>query len=184
VRSPITNIDAANVRNAEIGGGSILDVGCYLIVGARLLFDAEPARVIALIDRDPAFRTDRLASVIADFGGGRQLSFVCSTQLARHQSIEVLGTMGRVEIVIPFNAPGDQSTAIMIDKGLTFDGSLARREIMPPCDQYAMQVEAFALSILKNEPFPFGVQDAIQNMRVLDAIFASEKSGSWTQIGA
>jgi predicted dehydrogenase len=178
------NVVAANIRNAEIGGGGILDIGCYPIVGARFLLDAEPVRVVALLDRDPTFRTDRLASVIVDFGGGKQLSFVCSTQLVGHQSIEVLGTLARVEIVIPFNAPADQSTAVLIDKGLAFDGSLARREIMPPCDQYTMQVEAFALSILKNEPFPFGVQDAIQNMRILDAIFGSEKSGGWVQIGA
>jgi predicted dehydrogenase len=178
------NIDAANVRNAEIGGGGILDIGCYPIVGARFLLDAEPARIIALIERDPVFRTDRFASVIADFGDGRQLSFVCSTQLAGHQSIEVLGTTGRLEIVIPFNPPADQSTAILIDKALTFDGSLAQREIIPPCDQYTMQAEAFALSILKNEPFPFGIEDAIQNMRILDAIFTSEKSGEWAQIGS
>jgi len=71
------NDDAANVRNmADIGGGGIYDIGCYCVISGRYLFEAEPKRVVALVDRDPSFKTDRLASVIADFGNGRQLSFV------------------------------------------------------------------------------------------------------------
>jgi len=69
--------DPTNVRNlADIGGGGLLDVGCYCVIAGRYFFEAEPKRVVSLVDRDPKFRTDRLASVIADFGNGRQLSFV------------------------------------------------------------------------------------------------------------
>ena len=98
--------DPTNVRNqADIGGGGIYDIGCYPITGSRFLFDAEPLRAVSLVDRDPALRTDRLASVLLDFGSGRQASFVCSTQANGHQSLELIGTKGRVELVIPFNAP-------------------------------------------------------------------------------
>jgi len=176
--------DPHNVRNmADIGGGGILDIGCYPVTGARFLLEAEPKRVVALVDRDPQFRTDRLASVIADFGDGRQLTFLVSTQLVGHQSIEVLGTKGRVEIVVPFNAPANERTPILVDHGEPFDGSLARREIIPACDQYAEQAEAFALAVLGERPLPYGIDDAIQNMRILDAIFASEKSGGWAPVG-
>jgi predicted dehydrogenase len=121
------NTDPTNVRNiADIGGGGLLDIGCYPVVGARFLFEAEPRRVVSLIERDPNFKTDILASVIADFGDGRQLSFICSTQSVGHQKIEVIGTKGRVEIVIPFNAPPDQPTALLIDHGLNMDTSLAK----------------------------------------------------------
>lgn len=175
--------DPQNVRNiADIGGGGILDIGCYPVVGARFLLDAEPRRVVSLVDRDPAFGTDRLASVIADFGDGRHLSFVCSTQAVGHQSIEVIGSKGRVEIVIPFNAPPDQATAILVDKGWSFDGSLARREIIAPCDQYTEEAEAFALAVLGEHELPYGIEDAIQQMRILDAIFASERSGGWVNL--
>ncbi len=52
--------DPSNIRNmAKIGGGGMLDIGCYPITVARFVFDAEPKRVIALIDRDPKFKTDR-----------------------------------------------------------------------------------------------------------------------------
>lgn len=177
------NVDPANVRNmADIGGGGIMDIGCYPVVGARFFFESEPRRVVSLVDRDPTFGTDRLASVIADFGHGRQLCFTCSTQASAHQSIEVLGTKGRVEIVIPFNAPPMTPTAILIDAGVSLDGSLSRREIIPAVDQYTEQAEAFALAVLGQRELPYDIEDAILQMRVLDAIFASEKSGAWAEV--
>ena len=178
------NTDPANVRNmADIGGGGVLDIGCYPVTAGRYFFAAEPERVIALIDRDPKFGTDRQASVIADFGEGRMLTFLISTQLGGNQSVEILGTKGRVEIIIPFNAPPMQSTAILIDTGETMDGSLARREIIPACDQYTEQAENFAQAVLGHKPLDYGIDDAIASMRVLDAIFASEKSGGWAKVG-
>ena len=177
------NVDPRNVRNiAAIGGGGLLDIGCYPVVGSRFLFEAEPRRVVALIERDPAFKTDILASVIADFGGGRQLSFICSTQSVGHQKLEVIGSKGRVEIVIPFNAPPDTPTALLVDAGATMDTSLARREIIPACDQYTEEAEAFALAVLGKQPLPYGIDDAIQNMRILDAIFASERTRGWVAV--
>ena len=52
---------------AEIGGGALYDIGCYPITVARFVFGGEPQRVLALIDRDPDFNTDRTTSGIADF---------------------------------------------------------------------------------------------------------------------
>ncbi len=177
------NVDPANVRNqADIGGGGILDIGCYPVTAGRFLFEGEPSRVVSLLERDPDFGTDRLATVIADFGGGRQLSFTCSTQLAGHQRVQVFGSKAKLEIVIPFNAPPDERTAITIDTGAPIDGSLARREILPACDQYTEQAEAFALAVLGERPLPWGIEDSIASMRVLDAIFRSEREGGWATV--
>lgn len=177
------NDDPQNVRNmADIGGGGIMDIGCYPVTAGRFLFEGEPERVVSLVERDPRFKTDRLASVIADFGGGRQLSFVCSTQAAGHQRVQVLGTKAKLEIIIPFNAPPNERTAITVDTGAPFDGSLARREILPACDQYTEQAEAFALAVLGEQKLPWGVEDAIASMKVLDAIFESEKTGAWAKV--
>lgn len=177
------NDDPNNVRNMnDIGGGGILDIGCYPVVGARFLFGSEPKRVVALVDRDPNFKTDRLASVLADFGNGRQLSFVCGTQTVGQQKVEVLGTKGRLEIMIPFNAPPDERTAITVDTGAPFDRSLARREILPACDQYTEEAEAFALAVLGEQPLDYGIDDAIKQMRVLEAIFRSERHGGWQDV--
>lgn len=174
------NADPANVRNqADIGGGGIMDIGCYPITAARFLFEAEPKRVVSLVERDVNFGTDRLASVMADFGGGRQLNFTCSTQTVPHQRLQVFGSKAKLEIIIPFNAPPDERTAITIDTGAPFDGSLARREILPAVDQYTEQAEAFALAVLGEKPLPWGIEDALASMKVIDAIFASEQSGAW-----
>jgi predicted dehydrogenase len=177
------NADPANVRNqADIGGGGIMDIGCYPITAARFLFESEPQRVVSLVERDASFGTDRLASVLADFGNGRQLNFICSTQAAGHQRVQVLGSKAKLEIIIPFNAPPDERTAITVDTGAPFDGSLARREILPAVDQYTEQAEAFALAVLGEKPLPWGIDDAIASMKVIDAIFASEKSGGWAKV--
>jgi predicted dehydrogenase len=177
------NVDPANVRNqADIGGGGILDIGCYPVTVSRFLFDAEPKRVVSLVERDQNFGTDRQASILADFGNGRQLNFLCSTQLVGHQRVTVLGTKAKLEVIIPFNAPQGEATAITIDVGHTMDGSLSRREILPVSDQYTEQAEAFALAVLGERPLDYGIEDAILNMKVLDAIFASEKSGSWAAV--
>jgi len=177
------NVDRDNVRNqADIGGGGILDIGCYPLTAARFLFESEPRRVAALVERDPDFGTDRLASVLADFGDGRHLSFICSTQAAGEQSLKVLGSKAKLEIAIPFNAPANERTAITVDIGAPFDGSLARREILPACDQYTEQAEAFALAVLGKQPLPWGIEDAIASMKALDAVFASEKTGAWVSL--
>jgi predicted dehydrogenase len=120
--------------------------------------------------------------VIADFGEGRHLNFVCSTQAVGHQKIEVIGTKARVEIQIPFNAPADTATAIIIDSGYTMDGSLVEREVIPPCDQYSEEAEAFALAVLGRKSLPYGIEDSIQQMRILDAIFESERKGAWVDL--
>ena len=177
------NADPANVRNqADIGGGGIMDIGCYPVTAGRFLFESEPKRVVSLVERDPQFGTDRLASALLDFGNGRQLNFVCSTQTAGEQKVQVLGSKAKLDIIIPFNAPPNERTAITIDTGAPFDGSLARREILPACDQYTEQAEAFALAVLGEQPLPWGVEDAINSMKVLDALFASEKSGGWATV--
>ena len=178
-----TNLDPNNVRNqADIGGGGIMDIGCYPITAGRFLFEGEPSRVVSLVERDPNFKTDRLASVLADFGKGRQLNFVVSTQIAGHQKVQVLGSKAKLEITIPFNPAPDERTAITIDTGAPFDGSLARREILPACDQYTEQAEAFALAVLGEKPLPWGIEDAIASMKVLDAIFTSEKTNAWAKV--
>jgi predicted dehydrogenase len=177
------NVDPNNVRNkADIGGGGIMDIGCYPITAARYFFEDEPSRVVSLVDRDPDFGTDRLASVMADFGNGRQLSFTCSTQATPHQRVQIFGTKAKAEIIIPFNAPPNERTAITVDIGAPFDGGLARREILPACDQYTEQAEAFAQAVLGQTPLNWGVEDAIASMKVIDAIFASEKTGGWVKV--
>ncbi len=177
------NTDGSDIRNRpDAGGGAMMDIGCYPITAGRFLFENEPVQVMALIDRDPEFKTDRMASVVADFGRGRQLSFVVSTQLCPYQTLNVLGTKARAEIMIPYNAPSDEETAVVIDDGQSLDGSLAGCEILPACDQYTEQAEKFSQAILTGAALPYGIADSIASMRVLDAVFASEHQKKWINV--
>lgn len=177
------NEDPTNVRNiAEIGGGALYDIGCYPIVAGRYFFEAEPTRAIALVDRDPKFHTDRLTSALLDFGSGRHLDFTVSTQCARHQRMQICGSKGRIELQIPVNAPQGEKTLLFLDDGTTLDGSGIRTDALPESDQYQLQGEAFSRAIRGETELPYGVDDAVRNMRVIDALFRSEKSGRWEEV--
>ncbi|KQM32291.1 NAD-binding protein [Rhizobium sp. Leaf68] len=172
--------DPKNVRNqADIGGGGLFDVGCYAINTARFLFDAEPLRAIALMENDPVFGTDRLTSGLLAFPEGRQLAFTCSTQLSLTQKVTVLGTRGRLEIPIPFNAPADQQTVLIFDDGRDLAGGGRQEIVIEPVDQYREQVDAFAEAVLSGTPLETGLDDAIANMKAIDALFRSATSGRW-----
>jgi predicted dehydrogenase len=173
------NVDPSNIRNrVECGGGALMDIGCYLIHASRYAFRQEPTRVMASIDRDPEMRTDRLTSAILEFPGG-QCIFTCSTQLVPYQRIHFLGASGRIEIEIPFNAPPDRPTRILIDgSGDLFGGGIVT-ETFPVCDQYTLQGDAFSKAILEGTEVPVPLEDAIKNMAVIEAIFNSAASGKW-----
>ena len=172
-------LDPLNVRNRPPGGGGLYDIGCYAILTARYIFGAEPTRVVAALDRDPNFGTDRLVSAIVEFSGGRHLTFTVGTQLSGHQRVTIVGDEGRIEIVIPFNAPPDRPTKIVVDTGADLDGRGAHLEEFAVCDQYTLQGDAFSRAVLGEAPLEFPIEDAIANMRVIDALFCSAKSGTW-----
>jgi predicted dehydrogenase len=174
------NTDPNNIRNKrDIGGGAALDIGCYPIVVARFIFKAEPQRVIALVDRDPTSGVDRLTSGLLDFGDGRRLDFTVGTQSVPYQRVQIIGSKGRIEIQIPFNAPQAATTLIYRDDGSKLDGGAIVTETIAACDQYALEGDAFVEMILGERPRDYGIEDAIQNMRILDALFRSEESGRW-----
>jgi predicted dehydrogenase len=175
-------LDPTNIRNKPPGGGALYDIGCYAILTARYIFEAEPLRVFAVIDRDPAMGTDRLVSGVAEFPGGRQLSFVCATQTSAHQRVTIAGDRGRIEVAIPFNAPVDRPTRITIDSGADLFGGGARVEEFPVCDQYTLQGDAFSRAVRGETPLAYSIEDAIANMRVIDAMFASAQSGRWENL--
>ena len=171
--------DGDNIRNKPPGGGGLYDIGCYAILTARYVFGAEPIRLVAALDIDPAFGTDRLTSAVIEFSGGRHLTFTCSTQLSGHQRVTVVGETGRVEVAVPFNAPIDRPTRIMVDSGADLVGGGARVEEFPICDQYTLQGDAFSRAVLGEAPLEFEIEDAIANMRVIDAAFRSARNGAW-----
>lgn len=168
------NDDPHNIRNiAEVGGGGMLDIGCYNVSLSRFIFGAEPRRVSAIVEYDPQLNTDRLDSGILDFGNGTS-TFTCSTQLTPYQRVNIFGTEGRIEIEIPFNAPTTRPCKMWYQHGDTIDEIL-----LDTCNQYTLQGDMFAQAVLNDTPVPTPLEDAIANMRVIDAVIRSSKSGGW-----
>ncbi|CAN5191747.1 Gfo/Idh/MocA family oxidoreductase [soil metagenome] len=171
--------DPDNIRNrAEYGGGSLMDVGCYPITLSRWLFDAEPMEVLALMERDPVMKIDRLISALLHFQHG-QASFTCGTQLAAYQRMHVLGTTGRIEIEIPFNAPPDVPCRIFVTP--VREGAVETIEF-PTVDQYTLQADAFSRAVRGRGSVPVPLEDAIENMEVIDALFRSAEAGGWAPV--
>ena len=177
VQFAYSNTNPADIRNIlEKGGGGLLDIGCYAISTCRFLLSAEPKRVVALIHRDPAFRTDVLSSAILDFGQAHAV-FTVSTQSAGFQRVEVLGTDGSMTILLPYNAYDDVPVTTIITTGLG-----TRRVNLGPASQYRLMFEAFSSSVLESKPVPTPPSDAVCNMKVIDAAFRSEQSGLWEAV--
>jgi len=171
--------DGTNIRNiAEAGGGGILDIGCYTVSSARLLMQAEPRRVVVSLKQDPVFKTDSYASALLDFGDGRVSTFTISTQLFPWQRVRAVGTGGTLAVEVPFNMYGDVPGRLHVHTGIG-----ARTIETKAVDQYLLEFNAFAAAVEeKRTEAPTPVADAIANMAVLDALFASAKSGTWEEV--
>ncbi len=168
------NRDPENIRNkAGIGGGSLMDIGCYSISLSRFIFEAEPVRVFGLVEYDPEFGIDRIVSGVMDFGTGTS-TFTCSTQLVPYQRVNIFGTEGRVEIEIPFNAPPDRPCRLWHQSGDTVE-----EIVLEICDQYTIQGELFSQAILDDTAVPTPIEDSVANMKVIEALIESGKKGSW-----
>jgi predicted dehydrogenase len=172
------NRDPGDVRNkADIGGGALLDIGCYAVNLSRFIFGSEPRRVTGHVERDPAWGIDRLTSAILDFEAGMS-TFTCSTQLAPYQRMQFFGTRGRVEVAVPFNSPTNMPTRIFIDT-TGFPGGRVQALEFPACDQYTIQGDLFSRVVRGEVEQPIPLEDALHNMAVIDAIFRSAATGDW-----
>jgi len=171
------NTDPNNIRqNPDFGGGGLMDIGCYCISLSRFIFGQEPKRVNGIVEFDPIFKTDRMASGTLDFSTGTS-TFTCSTQLMPFQRVNIFGEKGAIEIEIPFNAPPDKPTRLWLNtkektEEITFD----------ICDQYTIQGDLFSKAILDNSQVPTPLEDALNNMLVIEAVFKSSESGEWIHL--
>ncbi|SKD06453.1 Gfo/Idh/MocA family protein [Paraburkholderia hospita] len=176
------NTNPDNIRNQSgMGGGGLLDIGCYPITTSRFVTGSEPRRVVALIEQDPVFDVDRLGSVLMDFDGV-QASFFYSTQTHPYQRMQFHGTKGRIEVEIPFNAPNDRPTRLLVSENTSAGVGTDRWLEIPVCDQYGVAAATFAEAILSGTPQAIPLEDARANMRVIDAVFRSARSGAWERI--
>jgi predicted dehydrogenase len=176
------NQDPKNIRNIrEVGGGGLMDIGCYLIYFSRLIFEVEPRRVVSLIEDSSDTGTDILTSALLDFPSGQSI-FTCSTRLTPYQRVQILGTKGRIEVQIPVNAPPDQPLKVFIDDGTDLSGGAIETLTFSPEDQYTIQGDLFSQAIQEDKDVAVPIEESIKNMAVIEAIFKSAKTGGWESV--
>ena len=173
------NTDPQNIRNQpDIGGGGLMDIGSYCVMASRYVFAAEPLRVVALMDRDPALGVDRLTSGLLDYGSGRQAGFLCGTQTSFSQWFRVFGEQGGIQLVQPFKSLPEEAVTLIWHQG----ENQRIEETFTPCNQYTLQADTVS-RVFSGELEPeFSLQDAILNMRVIDAIRQSADTGGWVNL--
>jgi predicted dehydrogenase len=168
-----------NIRHrAEWGGGGLLDIGFYPVTMSRFLFEAEPVRVMGLLEIDPRFGVDRLASAILEYPSGHAV-FTCATQLAPHQSVDVLGTRGRIALDLPWSMPHERPSRLWLAGDGPPGESLPEEVWFPACDQWGIQCDRFGEALRAGAPAPVPIEDAVANLRVLDAIARAARTGTW-----
>lgn len=174
------NRDPDNMRNRpELGGGSIPDIGVYPTVTARMVTGKEPLKVRADIEFDAEFGTDSYANVQYAFDGF-DMSFMLSTTMAAHQFMRFHGESGYIQIDAPFNAElyGDVQVSLW-DAG----HSEVKTVRFGGVNQYQLQAEAFNDAIASGDASGlFSLDSSIANQRVLDAVYASNKCGTWAEV--
>ncbi len=171
------NADPDNIRNkADIGGGGLMDIGCYCISLSRFIFEVEPWRVCGIIEEDPNMKVDRLTSGILEFSSGTS-TFTCATQLVPYQRVNIFGTKGRIEIEIPFNTPSDRPS-----KAWYGDGTRIEEVVLDVCNQYTIQGDLFSRAVLEDREVPIPLEDAVANMQVIEALISSARSRSWVNL--
>ncbi len=174
------NRDPENMRNRpDLGGGAIPDIGVYPTVTARFATGKEPLKARADIEFDADFGTDVYANVQYAFDDF-DMSFLLSTSMASHQFMRFHGEEGYILVEAPFNAElyGDVRISLWNanhkeEKTMRYGG----------INQYQLQAEAFARAVATGDASAvFSLQNSIANQKALDAIYASDKSGTWATV--
>ncbi len=159
------NDDPENIRNKPgMGGGGLMDIGCYSVNCARFLFEREPVRATGSLELEPGFQVDRLASGLLEFDGGTSV-FSCTMRSPGYQYVKIFGTGGYIMMDWPFNPDFDSPSKLTLTRGET-----SEEMSFEPCNHFTIQGDRFAEAILENHPVPTPLEDSVANMKVLDAL--------------
>ena len=164
--------DKDNVRyRADWGGGSIYDVGCYPISAARFLLEQEPEAVTVQGFFSPEHdNVDMMATGLIEFPDQLAVTFMCGMWANFQNTLQIVGTKGKIDVPNAFIVNADLGGSFSV----TVDGE-TRIEPVEELNQYTIQVDEFAKSILEEAPLRFPLEDSIRNMKVIDACLTSAR---------
>jgi predicted dehydrogenase len=172
----ITPLNPANVRlQADLAGGALMDVGCYCVNAARLIFGEEPDLASAIWDYRPEFGVEIALAGVLRFSDARTATFDCGFSAYGQGCYMVVGRSGTIEVPVAF-VPGSADTLVILT-----NGQGRREERIPGVDQFALEAEEFAACLLEGRPPRYLVEDAVANMRAVDALKRSAHAGGLSQ---
>ncbi len=157
-----------NIRlKAPLGGGSLMDVGCYPLNLCRVFFAGAPLRAVAMTTQPAGAEVELGATAVLDFGEERRGLIDCSFELPWRQFAEIIGEHGRISIPFPFT-PGKVETTVRVDVG---NEAWERR--FAAVDQYQLEVEHFADCIQRGETPALTRADALAQAAAIEMIYAA-----------
>ena len=182
VRTHLSNdmmspVNSGNVRfYPDLGGGVLLDMGCYTVSSARMVMQAEPVSVRGWQKFNTEYGVDVANGGVLEFPGGRMGLFSCSFETSGLGFYTVIGRKGMVDVprglVLGLGAFVPEALIVTIDH----NGARVEEEL-PAHDHYQLVAEAFADAVLTGNPVPLSPQDSIANARVLDAFAQAVRQG-------
>ena len=156
------------VASAALGGGALMDVGCYCVNLSRLLARAEPVRCVALQTGETV--DDTMMGVL-EFPGGVLARFEASIARGEDHRAEIHGTEGSLILPNPW-VPGTRETRIILRRW----GSPDEVFVVPGADTWRLEIEDFAAAVTAGRPPRWPLEDSVANMAVIDALFGSARA--------
>jgi predicted dehydrogenase len=161
-------LDPANIRlQADRGGGSLLDVGCYPVYAIRWAFGAEPEAVFATARYEHGVDVEMNGELW--FSGGRMGGFDCGFTLPYRTWLEAVGTNAGV-CVTRMWLP-EPAASYLLER----DGKPAEKVVLPEADQIVLMVEYFGRAVLEDLPVSPPPEEAVKTLRVLEALARSAR---------
>ena len=161
-----------NIRlDAALGGGALMDVGCYCVNVSRTRAGREPIEVQAWAPFGPTNVDLELAGTLR-FDGGLVAQFDCALTMERREYVEVAGTDGSIELRSAF-LPGTADTVAIEHRG--WEPSIEHR--VAGDDEYHLMIEHCADCALHHRPVRYPASEAAANLRVIEALYRSARHG-------
>ena len=177
-------LDPADVRNnLEAGGGALYDLGSYAISACNLVFKRKPVRVVAALDRDPAFKIDRLSSALLDYGDCHA-AFTVGTQAGSdawgtHQQFSVLCSRGWLRLNFGFAHARPTACVLEVGDSSSVGSFPSQSYTFEPANHYVLQVERFSQYLQGKSVAAWPIEDALHTLQTIEALFASAREGCW-----
>ncbi|NIF22183.1 Gfo/Idh/MocA family protein [Candidatus Pantoea multigeneris] len=164
------------------GGGALFDLGCYTVMTARYLLERQPERVFCSMVRSPVNGTDEQTHAILDFGHGQQVTLSVGLKQAAAQRVQVVCEKSLLDLNAPYVPSLGSPATLSISSHAGLDDAALQPEALPVVEQYQCEVEHFSRAVRGEVQPEFGINDAIEQMQVMDALFASAASGQWVKV--